>query len=107
MLKFKDPKIFLFLIPFVGLVSFLANVNKSTAIEFNADGTVFMVNWEGKNHGAPLILIQQNDLAGTKKKFESTKIILKENDIKVGDKFVKIAGESTCTINEVVIKCVG
>ena len=105
-LKINDPKIFLFLIPFVAVVGFLANVDKKSPIEFEADGVVAIASWEGKNHGMPLFVIRQNNPAGTKRKLESHQVVLTSEQVKVGDSFLKQAGEKTCIINKVEVQCI-
>lgn len=105
-LKINDPKIFLFLIPFVAVVGFLANVDEKSPIEFEANGIVAIASWEGKNHGMPLFVIRQNNPAGTKRKLESNQVVLTSEQVKVGDSFIKQAGSKTCTINKVEVQCV-
>ncbi len=104
-MKFYDPKIFIFLIPFVVVVGFLVNADKKTPLEFEADGIVTVASWKGKNHGMPLFVIRQNNSAGTKRKLESNDVLLTLDQIQVGDSFVKHAGSKVCTINRVGIKC--
>ena len=105
-LKAKDPKIFIFLIPCVLAVGFLANVDKRTPLEFEVDGIVEIASWEGRNHGMPLLVIRQNNSAGTKKKLESHELVLTPEQVKVGDSFAKQAGSKTCVINKVDILCI-
>jgi hypothetical protein len=105
-LKIKDPKLFLFLIPFVAVVGFLVNADKKTPLEFEANGIVALASWEGKNHGMPLFVIRQNNQADTKRKLESNDVSLTPEQIKVGDTFVKYAGSRACIINKVEIACV-
>jgi hypothetical protein len=105
-LKINDPKIFLFLVPFVAVVGFLVNADKKSPVEFEADGIVYIASWEGKNHGMPLFVIRQNNPAGTKRKLESHLVTLTPEQIKVGDSFMKQAGTKNCTINKVEIQCV-
>ena len=50
-LTIKDPKIFIFLLPFVAIVSMLVNVDNNTALEFEANGKVVMAKWNTTNHG--------------------------------------------------------
>ena len=95
----------IFLTPFVAIVGLLANLDRDTPLEFQADGTVVMAKWDTKNHNMHLFMIKQNDLAGTEIKFESADIILTPDLIKIGDQFGKVAGSKVCTINEVDLQC--
>lgn len=104
-MKVNDLKIFIFLIPFVVVVGFLSSAGKKTPLEFEANGTVTIASWEGKNHGMPLIVIKQNNPAGSIKKFESNDILLTSEQIQVGDRFFKISGLKICKINDVEIIC--
>ncbi len=104
-LVFKDPKIFIFLIPFVAIAGLVANLERKTPLEFEADGKVVMAKWNTKNHNMHLFMIKQNDPAGTERKFESAGITLTPDQVKFGDRFRKMAGSKVCTINEVNIQC--
>jgi hypothetical protein len=102
----KDPKIFIFLIPFVAIVALLANIDKKTLLEFEATGTVYIVEWNTKNHGMPLLVIKQDNLASTEKRLQSNKFILTPDQIKVGDNFKKASGSNMCLINGVDVQCI-
>ena len=105
-MKFEDPKIFLFITPFVIIVAFLANVGKKNALDFEANGIVVVASWEGKNHNMPLFIIEQNNPSRTKRKFESHEVPLTPEQIQVGHSFIKHAGSKYCLINLVEQLCV-
>lgn len=105
-LKIKDPRIFFILIPFVATVGVIEHLNKITPLEFEADGKVSEVNWNGPNHGLPFLVIEQNEPAGMKRKLESNDIALTSEQIKVGDKFIKHSGSKLCKINGIQLTCI-
>ena len=92
--------------PFVAIVGFLGNVDTTTPLEFSASGQVTVASWEGRNHGMPLFMIRQNNLASNLKKLESHEVLLKPSQIQVGDYFEKVAGSKYCNINNVEIQCI-
>lgn len=94
-----------FLIPFAIAVAFLANADKKTPLEFEAEGKVVMAKWNTRNHNMHLFLIKQNNPAGTERKFESSSITLTPDQIKFGDQFKKMAGSKICTVNGENIQC--
>ncbi len=104
-LRFKDPKVFIFLTPFVAMVGFLANSDNRNPIEFDINGKVVITNWEGKNHGMPLIVIKQFNDAGTEVKLETGDLLLDANNVKVGDTFEKKTGSKMCIISGQKIRC--
>lgn len=106
MVKISDPIALLFLVPFIAAVGFLVNVDNKSALEFEAEGKVVFASWEGRNHGMPLFIIRQYDPAGTERKLENSDVLLRPNQIKVGDHFKKLAGSKACSINELEVQCI-
>jgi len=105
-LKSRDPKVFFFLlVPFVAIVSFLANVDKKSAIDFEANGMVVIAKWYTRNHNMHLFVIKQNTPAQNERKWESSGIILTSEQIKFGDQFRKEKGSKFCFINNIRIRC--
>ena len=101
----KDSKIFLFLVPFVIAVAFLANVDKKSAIDFEANGKVVIAKWNTRNHNMHLFVIKQNTPAQNERKWESGEITLTSKQIKYGDHFQKVKGSPFCFINNVKLRC--
>lgn len=70
---------------------------------FEAEGTVIKAQWNTRNHDMSLFLIETN--TGTKKLYYYN-VILKPNEIKVGDDFKKQSGSKSCLINNVLVRCI-
>ncbi len=92
-------KFVILFVVFIGLplAIFSIVMKNNEAKNFYADGFVVNVEWETRNHGAPLIEIQQ--INGEIKSINSTAVVLSEWQIKVGDSFRKDAGSLHCEIN--------
>jgi len=101
----KDSKILLFLVPFVIAVAFLANVDKKSAIDFEANGKVVVAKWNTKNHNMHLFVIKQNMPSQNERKWESGEIILTPEQIQFGDHFLKEKGSAFCVINNIKLRC--
>ncbi|AQA17971.1 hypothetical protein BST95_06685 [Halioglobus japonicus] len=92
--------------PFVAIVAFLANADRASPLDFQAEGKVWIMSWEGKNHGMPLLLIKEYGESGTTKKLESHDLLLKPDQISEGDDFYKEKGSKNCIINKVEVQCI-
>ena len=104
-MKFRDYKILCFLVPFVVIVGFLVNIDKKSAIDFEANGKVVIVKWNSTNHNMHLFVIKQNTPAQNEKKWQSGAIILTPEQIKFGDQFRKEKGSKICFINNTPLRC--
>ena len=95
----KLTMVLLLIFSFILIVLFTRN----SALLLGFDGEVESINWKSKNHGWPLIRIKEvnNRIVD----FNHFKIILKAEDISVGDKIKKIEGEDMCLINNIKKKC--
>ena len=103
--KPKDPKVLFFLVPFVAIVGFLANTDKKSAIDFEANGKVVTAKWNTRNHNMHLFVIKQYTPAQKEKKWESGSITLTPEQIKFGDQFRKEKGSKFCLINNIKLRC--
>ncbi len=73
------------------------------AYNFSAKGIVTEAKWNTRNHQMSLFVIKEK-LAS--KKLHHAQVILEQNQIKVGDSFVKEAASKFCKINELVVQCI-
>jgi len=92
-------------VPFVIAVAFIANIDKKSAIDFEANGKVVVAKWNTKNHNMHLFVIKQNSPSQKERKWESGEIILTPKQIKFGDHFLKEKGSAFCYINDVKLRC--
>ena len=72
-------------------------------VNFEAEGVVVEAKWHTRQHDMSLFLIRGKNGA---KKLQNHRVILKSNQIKIGDKFKKESGSKICLINDIAIVCV-
>ena len=100
-----EKKIAIVLFSSVTILGFFGMYNHYwEAFNFSAAGVVVEAKWNTANHNMSLFTIENN--AGKRKKFHFSKVILKPEQIKVGDRFRKKAGSKNCFINELEVQCV-
>lgn len=98
-------KLLRFLLLVIVLISFvivMAKKNHNRIVAFEASGIVTEIEWQSRNHGMPIITIKEDKKLVH---FQSNRITLTPNNIKVGDRFVKVSHSKICEINEVEILC--
>lgn len=86
----------------IGIVR--SHISHSAPVLFAASGKVEMIEWQLKNHGMPRIEIRLKN--GELKRFSSARIILKPEDLKVGDSFEKASNSTFCQINNKEVRCI-
>jgi hypothetical protein len=99
----KVVKFFLLLIVLAPLVFFIAKRNHEAIEIFAVEGVVADIKWNSSDHGMPIISIREGNQV---KLFKSNRITLKEQDLSVGDSFVKLSGSKDCKINNELKKCI-
>ena len=85
----------------LGIVS--SYISHSAPVQFAVSGKVELIEWQSKNHGIPRIEIRLKN--GELKRFSSARIILKPEDLQVGDSFEKASNSMFCQINNKEVKC--
>ena len=100
----KHIKIIIVLILFFSLGALGFYGHFMEADNFEADGIVIEAKWNTRNHQMSLFNIRENN--GSEKSFHFYRVTLKENEIKVGDRFVKKSKSKICNINGKSILCV-
>ena len=100
----KFLKFVLLAIPVLGVGIFNSYVDYNAPLKFAVSGKVETIEWQSRNHGMPRIEIRIKN--GVIKRFSSTRIVLKPEDIGVGDLFVKATNSKFCQINNKEVKCI-
>jgi hypothetical protein len=73
-------------------------------LDFHAEGVVVTAKWNTRNHQLSLFEIKTH--TGKVKKLHQANVVLKPEQIKVGDIFKKDKGSPSCLINQVETLCV-
>jgi hypothetical protein len=97
-------KFLIIAIPFLSLAALVSYCTRESALDFYAEGTVVTAKWNTKNHQMSLFEIKTH--TGKVKRLLQTNVVLKREQIKVGDMFKKVKGSPTCLINQVETLCV-
>jgi hypothetical protein len=90
-------------IPILGFGVAMSYLDHKKPLTQSFNGLVTYIEWRSKNHGMPLIEIKQEN--GTVKRFHTPRIILKDSQLKVGDRLVKESGSKYCQINSEKVLC--
>jgi hypothetical protein len=90
-------------IPILGFGVAMSYLDHKKPLTQSFNGLATYIEWKSKNHGMPLIEIKQEN--GTAKRFHNPRIILKDSQLKVGDRLVKESGSKYCQINSEKVLC--
>jgi hypothetical protein len=97
-------KFLIIAIPFLSLAALVSYCTRETALDFHAEGVVVTAKWNTRNHQLSLFEIKTH--TGKVKKLHQANVVLKPEQIKVGDIFKKDKGSPSCLINQVETLCV-
>lgn len=100
---FKDPKIFIFLVPFVAMATLIANLEDQSESEFYANGKVEVIKPKA-NHGKPIVGIRFKTPPYVRS-FSPSHEFLESSNLKIGDIVIKEANSEICTVNNKEFKC--
>jgi len=78
-------------------------IKKDKLLGLEIIGVVHEIQWVTRNHNLPHFVIKSKDSKLID--FQGHRIDLNENQIKVGDSFIKLAGSDKCDINNVEVIC--
>ena len=99
----KDPKVFIFLVPFVAVVAIFNSIDQTVSVDFIANGRVVAVK-PTANHGEPIVAIKFTSPPYTRQFFPSKNFIV-QSKIKSGDHFIKKSKSKYCSVNGEEFQC--